>query len=316
LTAALTVQLQFCRALFLASDTRKLLSRLTLLGVVLSFVATLPVLLSRTSAIDFRVNTILVACLVLLALMFTVVIQAAWQRNRIAWLWIAAYLPLSVCLGFTLLEQLGRFALPWLPYNAIGFAVAFEVMVLLLALHLHVKSSHAKEVRKMTLIELDPLTGFVSPRYYPDTLAQLWSETRHLRQDFAIAYIRADIGFDAHSTAPRRINDELILRCVRMLRMVTRADDTVARIGANVFAILMPGTPPGHNFSGKLSRLVALGLMRDHDDLAYMSVKFRIAATTFSSFSGTSGQLDRALKEKLSELTTSSSRSIEFVRNR
>ena len=315
LLAATAAQLQFCRAMFLNADGDTWLKKLTLCGVLVSPALIVFLLLTHESAMTPRINVVLLAILAVTLMMVFVVIKAAAQRSLTAYIWMLAYCPVIACLTLTLAEQFGLLALPWLPYNAMSFAVAFEVMLLLLALHLHVKSNHANDVRKMTLDELDPLTGFVSPTYYPDTLAQLWSETRHLRQDLAIAYVRADIGFDAQSTMPRRTDDELVLRCVRMLRMVTRTDDTVARIGANVFAILMPGVSPGPNLAGKLSRLVALGLMHDPDDSAGLPVKFRVAASSFTSFSGTSTQMDKALKEKLAGLTSASERGIEFVKN-
>jgi GGDEF domain-containing protein len=316
LMAAITAQLLFCRAMFLDGDTSSWLSRVTLWGAVLSALATVVHFATPQVHMDFRISTVLLTCAFAVLMMLFVVVRAAWQRSVTAWVWLAAFAPVIGVLGLTLAEQFGLLALPWLPYSAIGLAVGIEVLILLLALHLHAKSTLAREVRRATLAQLDSLTGFVSALYYPDTLAQLWSQARHLQQDMALAYVRAEVDEKAYAAALQLGSDAMVLRCVRMLRMVTRSDDTVARLGGNMFAILMPGVSPGPNFSGKLSRLVKLGVISDADDTNALPIQFRIVASSFSSFSGTSAQVDTALKEKLLEIDRATPNSIAFVKNR
>ena len=314
LMVAFATQLEFGRVLFVNPRASPCVSRVVWVTALAIAASAGYQWFTPQLDINWRLNALL-ACLVVGGLlMLAVVLKAAVEGRPMAWLWMLAYTPVIAVLGLTVVEQLGFAPVRWLPYNAIGLAVGFEVMLLLIALHLHVKSNHEWDVRQATVVELDPLTGFLAPLYFPDTLAQLWSETRHMRQDLAVAYVRADIDLRGSRSAVKISDDELVLRCVRMLRMVTRADDTVARIGGNVFAILMPRMSAGSNFAGKLSRLVALGVMRDTDDLSQQIVRFRIAATTFGSFSGTSKQLDEALKQKLNSLTEASERTIEFVR--
>ena len=314
LLLAIATQLEFGRVLFISPRTSPSASRVVWITALVVAVTAVFQWATPMLDINWRINNLLAAVVIGTLLMFALVLKAAVEGRPMAWLWMLAYTPVIAVLGLTVVEQLGFAPVPWLPYNAIGLAVGFEVLTLLIALHLHVKSNHEWDVRQATVVELDPLTGFLAPLYFPDTLAQLWSETRHMRQDLAVAYVRADVDLSGTRTALKISDDELVLRCVRMLRMVTRADDTVARIGGNVFAILMPRMSAGSNFAGKLSRLVALGVMRDTDDPAQQIVRFRIAATTFGSFSGTSKQLDEALKQKLNSMTAASERTIEFVR--
>lgn len=328
--AALVAQLQFCRIMFVRRAAAPWPNRVTLVALGLSVLALFVPLVLPANLIELRMASTLFVLLTTLSLMLIVVERAAHQGSATAWLWVLAYVPIVCILAMTFAEQYAFVSLPWLPYNAIIFAVAFEVMVLMVALHLHAKSGYASKVRKMTLVELDPLTGFVAPLHYPDTLARLWGNARHRRQDMALAYVRADYAQPEYAQADdlrldtnaapddaqqQLTSEELMLRCVRMLRTVTRPKDTVARIHPNVFAILMPGMALGPNFVGKLSRLRALGLMLDPDDAGALPVKFQIAATSYKSFSGTSSELDKALKDKLLELRQASGRSIEFVKN-
>lgn len=328
--AALVAQLQFCRIMFVRRASAPWLNRVTLVALALCVLAIFVPLVMPVAQIELRMASTLFVLVVTLSLMLFVVERAAHQGSPMAWLWVLAYVPIVCILALTFSEQYAIISLPWLPYNAIIFAVAFEVMMLMVALHLHAKSGYARQIRKMTLVELDPLTGFVAPLYYPDTLARLWGDARHRRRDMALAYVRADYAQPEYlqpddlrpdtDAAPddaqqQLTSEELMLRCVRMLRIVTRPKDTVARIYPNVFAILMPGMALGPNFVGKLSRLRALGLMLDPDDSGAPPVKFQIAATSYKSFTGTSSELDKALKEKLLELRQASGRSIEFVKN-
>ena len=314
LAAAIATQVEFSRVLFIRPRARPRTSWFMLITALVIAATALHALFAPPLGVELRIGILFAAFLVGTLTIFAVVLHAALEHRLMAWLWMVAYTPVIAVLTLTMVEQFGVAPVPWLPYNAIGLAVGFEVLTLLIALQLHVKSHHEWHIRQATLVEIDPLTGFLAPLYFPDTLAQLWSETRHMRQDLAVAYVRADIDLNGARDAVKISNDQLVLRCVRMLRMVTRPDDTVARIGGNLFAILMPRMSTGSNLAGKLSRLVALGVMRDTDDPSQQIVRFRIAATTFSSFSGTSKQLDEALKQKLNSLTAASERTIEFVR--
>ena len=325
LKAALIAQLQFCRVMFVRPAVTPWLNRVTLAGIAVSVAAILVPLAMPMTAIGLRMGTTLLVLFVTFALMLFIVGKAASQKSTTAWLWVLAYLPMVGFLALTFAEQYAFVSLPWLPYNAVIFAVAFEVLVLMVALHLHAKSKHASNVRKITLTELDPLTGFIAPLYYPDTLARLWSEARHRREDLVLVYVGNDTHARADpdsfvrtgSWAAREplTSAELMLRQVRMLRSVTRPNDIVANISTQVFAILMPGTSLGVNLISKLSRLKALGLVNDSDDVAAAPVKFQMAVTSFSSFSGTSSQVDNALKDQLLQMTASDG-SIAFVKNK
>ncbi len=100
---------------------------------------------------------------------------------------------------------------------------------------------------------------------------------------------------------------------MRIIRTVTREADTVARVHANLFAVLMPGVSPGENLAGKLSRLIALGVMTDRDDPLSEPVNLRIAASSRSRFSGTARQLDVLLRQKLPVEGDLDARSIMYV---
>ena len=310
----LAAQLGFTRAIFIAPDTPPFWPRL-LMGTLLAMLLASGVFLAVDDT-RLRLALFSAALPVSMAVIATIAVRALSHDKPVASLYLLSFLPMGVLIGLTQIEQLGVAALPWLHYDAPIYGLILELPLLLIALHLHVRSNHASRVRKLTLAELDPLTGFLAPLHFPDKLAYLWSQARNHRQDIAIAYvlrIDADPGVSRHAVPAS--STALVQRCVRMLRMVTRQNDIVALIGKNMYALLMPGMSLGPNFSGKLSRLVALGLMHDADDATGQPVKFRIAATSLGSFSGTSSQLDRALKQQLLAVNAATQRNICFVQN-
>jgi hypothetical protein len=62
-----------------------------------------------------------------------------------------------------------------------------------------------------------------------------------------------------------------------MVRTITRDFDTVGRLSRNMLGIVMEGVTPGDALKARLSRLVALGLMHDADDPAFMALRFTVA---------------------------------------
>lgn len=89
----------------------------------------------------------------------------------------------------------------------------------------------------------DPLTGLANRRTFDSHLAKEWRRCWRQRLPLSMAIIDVDwfkayndhYGHDAGDQALRAVSDALQSAC-------TRAGDTVARLGGEEFAVLMPGT--------------------------------------------------------------------------
>jgi GGDEF domain-containing protein len=296
---ATTAQLQFCRAIFGSTSLGLWGNRVVVSGIAVSVASVALYLWWPLGEINARMALMWVCLCITTTLCLWSAGAAALRSSVVAWLWGVAYVPTIAVLLLTLIEEFGIAPMAWLPHGAILYVLGFEAVVLLIALHLHVKEGHAKTVRRSTLADVDPLTGFVAPRRFPKALAEAWADARQRRRDLSVVYVQANF-----KAGPLRKNDSTdvetaALRCVRIIRTVTREADTVARVHANLFAVLMPGVSPGENLTGKLSRLIALGVMTDRDDPLSEPVNLRIAASSRSRFSGTAQQLDVLLRQKL-----------------
>jgi two-component system, sensor histidine kinase LadS len=302
LMAALTAQTQFCRELFLSSVTSKWVQRgiTTILGLNVLAIALYfgPIDLATRQALFIAVN------LAHALLVGGIVLHAMRQRSFIVRLWCLGYGPLLLVLTLTVLDTFGWYAVPWLPYNTTLYALIFEMPVLLVALHLHAKAQHTQDVRDSTLAGTDPLTGFVAADFFHDKASRMLRKAKRDHGDVAVAYV------EATSDANRPV-----LHTVRLLRTVVRAKDTVAHVEKNRFAILMPDMSVGEDLSGRLSRLVALGRMTDHDHPDSGPVRFRIVASSLGTYTGTWPALHAELLEKFRQPTGWGQRHIRFVKD-
>jgi two-component system, sensor histidine kinase LadS len=203
-----------------------------------------------------------------------------------------------------------------MPYYAPLYALAFEMPVLLIALHLHAKTLHGAAVRRATLASTDPTTGFVISQHFFSTLEKLCDEAESSGQDIAIAYVEVTFHLDYIAMRGSPPSERTQHRVVKLIRTVIRDQDTVVHIRQNLYAILMPNMTLGENLSVRLSRLVAIGGMTDEEIVEDIPIRFHIAATTLHSFAGTIKHLDDALKSKLNETNGWRNKAIRFVRKR
>jgi 7TM diverse intracellular signalling/7TMR-DISM extracellular 2 len=148
-------QLQFARAMFVtATDSRWLrygiasLLFVNAVGILLYWVAD-----SGTPRLIVYTTYYLLSIAAVLAL----VLRAVRRGGAVAWLWVLANTPLIIASGLATIEGLGYAAVPWLPYNAVLFALAFEMVILWVALHLSARDIHSRTVQKNTLAGTDPL---------------------------------------------------------------------------------------------------------------------------------------------------------------
>ncbi|NJS35450.1 MAG: GGDEF domain-containing protein [Brachymonas sp.] len=197
------------------------------------------------------------------------VVLAAKQSNRLAIVWIVAYVPLFLTIFWGLLEGLGLLAKYGLNYQLPIFATGIQVVSLGLALQWFARERHADMERLKALASTDPLTGFATVASFAQRLRTSWADVQ-TKQDLAVVYIelQSNIRDNKHL-------EHMLRRSVRVLRAATRSQDTVARLDGRLLALLMPGLHMGEDLSQRLSRIVALGSCREH------CRKFGIAAVSY-----------------------------------
>jgi two-component system, sensor histidine kinase LadS len=312
--AAMALQLQFCRAMFLASSSpawARYAVHAMALFCVLSIV---PVVVH----FNLITQTVFFTAPVLMSIVTMVsIVWSNVRRHRVtAWLWVVACTPLLLLIAMAITENMGYSSMPGLPFNAPLYALLFEMPVLLIALNVHIKTQHAKVVRTKTLARTDPRTGFVAAHDFAISLDQLWDTAKVSGQDLAVAYVHITHQLRHVAQQDTADAERSLARAVRLLRSVVREQDVVAHVNTDLFAMLMPDMPLNDKLSARLTRLVALGNMTDKDAAQDAPIRFRIVATTQRSFAGSVQELDNALQHKLSEADGWGRKTIRYVRKR
>jgi 7TM diverse intracellular signalling/7TMR-DISM extracellular 2 len=315
LMAAVTVQTQFCRALFYSSTTEVWRQR-AITAVCIASLLSIG-LMMLTNHVNLRLQLINLVFLLNTAAMLSMVVRAVRQGSLTGKLWLLAYIPLICVVLLTLVDAQGWIPLPWLSFNAPVYALLFEMPVLLVALHQHAKAQHARAVRETTLADLDPLTGFVAAEHFPRLLAQHWGQAQIDQTDLTVAYVHpmidpafADLGGEPPN------EQQAILRTVRLLRTVALPKDHVACVQAGVYALIMPQGKVKGEVAQRLSRLIALGMMQQDQIQHHLPMRFRIAVSSTSGYSGMWHELDTELRSKIALDKGWDKRNIRYVNKR
>ncbi|MGA8514794.1 MAG: 7TM-DISM domain-containing protein [Burkholderiaceae bacterium] len=311
LMASFAVQLQFCRAMFVPPASTTWMH--TGVSALLVFSVVAMGMLWWMRDLRLREAVFVVQSTACIAAMLAIAVRALRYRRQVAGLWLVAYIPLIVVVTLTVLENFGWALLPWLPYKAPLYALMFEMLVLLVALHLHAKTTNSHDVRSTTLASTDPLTGFVPAHLYPEMLGQLWHTALQAKSDLSVAYVRATTHQPERTLGGSIDKKRATLRTVRMLRTVAHEDDTIARVDDDLFAILMPGVGRSELLTSRLSRLVALGIMEDKDDRRAIPIQFKVLASSLRSFTGSHDLLHSTMQVAMKMPSTWAQRSIRFL---
>jgi diguanylate cyclase (GGDEF)-like protein len=97
----------------------------------------------------------------------------------------------------------------------------------------------AEEVR--TLADQDPLTGLASARRLGDRLGVAVIHAQRGRQKLAVVQLGLDRFAEVNDRLGRTHGDDLLRSVALALESTLRQGDTIARIGGDVFTILLPG---------------------------------------------------------------------------
>ena len=307
----MAAQLGFTRAMFVTPQSSRLWPAVSTAALGLLLVAC--ALFLAIDAAQVRLALFSLGVVGGFAVIAVLVVRALQHERQVAGLYLLSFVPILLVMALTQIEQLGLAALPWLPYHAPLFGLLFELPVLLLALHLHAKKGHTQTVQSRTLAHTDPLTGFIAPALYLQTLTGMWESARSKGVDLTVVYVK-EMGSPAKSLANAGQGaDRAALRTVRTLRTVARENDSIVRVDHQIFVILMPGVSRSERLVSKLSRLVALGLMVDPDDPSSSPVKFKIVAASLRSFSSDSHALDTAVQLVLAKAEGEQYQVIQFI---
>ncbi|WP_432730105.1 diguanylate cyclase domain-containing protein [Variovorax sp. W6] len=149
---------------------------------------------------------------------------------------------------------------PWTPghANLAQAAVIVELVLLALAAGARIRAERAQEARAQALMAapgIDALTGAASEASF-ELRAEEW-----LREDrtFSLMLIGLN-GFDAVYERHGRAGGDVVLAAIaHRLREQVRADDMIARLGADSFAILLVGSPPRQKLAEMAIRIETAG---------------------------------------------------------
>lgn len=287
-------QLQFCKLLYMRTSSGTLAVNLVqVLGALcLGCALSLPFWSSRW----WTVSILVAQSMVLLSMLGSCyLIAVAWRNgNRLAMALALSFVPLFCTVSLALMDAQGLLVLPQLGYNAPLYALAFEVVLLGLCLQWFGHEHYGKLERDRALASTDPLTGFLNRDSFTRELAQAWAQGQELDQDSCVAYFRV-LGKDNNTT----LDPAKLKRAVRLVRTVTREQDSVARLDDRTLAVLMPCMRPGQELTERLSRLIALGLIPDRHDRRNPTLRIRVVATSVLMFDKSQAALDGDLRRWL-----------------
>jgi two-component system, sensor histidine kinase LadS len=304
-------QLWFCQAMFLRDTQAPWLKRAAQAVAVILLLLTLSHIVVVSTG--YRIYTFAAGMVVCVAFIVWIVSTALLRKQKAAYYWVAAYTPLFAIVVVALLENLSFIHTVGLPYALPAYTLAFEALVLLLALHLHAKDRHAVQERERALTAVDPLTGFLNARAFNFRLTGQWSKLIGTEDDMVLALVHVHHTSVANDSQSALRLERKLLRSVRLLNTITRDIDFVGRVGGNILAVAMPGIPMGDDLNNRFARLVALGLMSDPYDTEPMELRYRIAVGTRATWGDDLKSLDNQLRGAIMQSTGWSRRPIHYI---
>lgn len=295
--SALAFNLQFSRAMFGSLQGRAYhVTVQTLFALCIGYMI-LTIFIARYDRIVPIFSAL--SATVFVFVLFTAL--SAWRKGvRFARYWLLVYAPYLLAISLALANSIGVIAVPWLPLETPLLAAVAEAIAMMLCINAYSRLKHAQTVQQQVTALHDPLTGFLKASSFHEEADKLWQLARLQRRDVAVAYITVE---PATSEATPDY-EALMTRSVRMVRSIAREFDTVGRLSRNRLALLMADMPQGEALSGRLARLVALGMMYETHETRETTIRFRISVGFRKEFAGSFADLDTALLDLLQQETT------------
>ncbi len=158
-------------------------------------------------------------------------------------------------------------------WNAVVLLGFFLITILMLS---WVRTSF---VREQKLSRVDFLTGIANARAFHAVAEMEMRRARRYRRPLTLAYLDIDDFKRVNDQAGHPAGDALLIEVAKTIQGTLRKTDSLARVGGDEFAILLPETPaPAARLVLEKLRRVLLELMRANS----WPVTFSIGAVTFT----------------------------------
>jgi diguanylate cyclase (GGDEF)-like protein len=120
----------------------------------------------------------------------------------------------------------------------------------------NVEAQYHEEIYR--LMTLDGLTQIHNKRYFTDTLEKELARSKRYKHPFTLVLFDIDHFKKVNDTHGHLAGDEVLRRVAQVVKVNVRTNDTVARVGGEEFALLLPevGVDGGVVLAEKLRRLV------------------------------------------------------------
>ena len=162
--------------------------------------------------------------------------------------------------------------------------------------NLSLAQSHSQLLK---LSHEDALTGLPNRRYFDDKLEQMTAEAARSGVSFTVIYLDLDKFKQVNDTLGHMVGDELLRTVAERLKAVLRAEDTVARLAGDEFAMLLPRIASQDEAELVAHKIISTianpAVLQNHELIATASAGIAVYSDTLNS----SYKLLRAADEAL-----------------
>ncbi len=164
----------------------------------------------------------------------------AWRRGvAYAGYYLLGWVPMLALAMLTAANQLGLVPAPWAEHH-LPTAAVFESLVLAVALSRHAAHRHRIARLARDSLDRDALTGAPNG----EALERMLESWRHLgalgAPRYSLLLLQLDDLAGVHARHGRAVADAALQQVLARMRSVLRAEDTVARVGRDMFAVVSP----------------------------------------------------------------------------
>ena len=183
------------------------------------------------------------------------VVVTAWLLGRRAAFWVTLAAVLEV-MGVGLYLHLG--GLPRMPPpEPLQYGITLLVYLLIsLSIGLLSESSHREQIRiAQEHAFVDGLTGLANRRLFMERLGQALQDSQNHQRHGALLLIDLDQFHRFGAAFGARLGNSLLMTVAERLRQLTGPDMTLARLGSDVFGVLVTGRAHGGELLLEVTRL-------------------------------------------------------------